>query len=230
MQTAQGIYDKNVFAYCENEPVNRIDSEGMFWIIGAIVGACFGALIGGVSKYISNKIDGKDWNEGMIEAVVGGAVSGVIAGGTGNVVAAHYAGAAAASVTEETISYAKGDKNLNWDNINRSALKVTEDTIANGTVNYLVDRAIPNIKVQSIMKQPVQSIMKQPVKSSMKRAVQNELKQAPRNIITNTISNTISNKFVNPSNSNNKPYNPFESLIQFGNMLFGKPNIGLLWR
>ena len=31
IQTGQGILDKNMFAYCENNPVNRTDSNGLLW-------------------------------------------------------------------------------------------------------------------------------------------------------------------------------------------------------
>lgn len=31
IQTAQGMLDKNMYAYCENDPINRIDSNGKFW-------------------------------------------------------------------------------------------------------------------------------------------------------------------------------------------------------
>ncbi len=29
--TGQGMLDKNMFAYCENNPINRVDANGMFW-------------------------------------------------------------------------------------------------------------------------------------------------------------------------------------------------------
>lgn len=31
VQTGQGMLDKNMYAYCENNPINRADSSGMFW-------------------------------------------------------------------------------------------------------------------------------------------------------------------------------------------------------
>ncbi len=48
----KGFYDKNVFSYCENDPVNRVDTEGDFWLLG-VIGAAVGAIVGGVSKSCS---------------------------------------------------------------------------------------------------------------------------------------------------------------------------------
>ena len=36
VQTGQGVLDKNMFAYCENNPIHRIDPDGRFW--GIVVG------------------------------------------------------------------------------------------------------------------------------------------------------------------------------------------------
>ena len=36
VQTGQGMLDKNMFAYCLNNPVNRIDINGNFSILGAL--------------------------------------------------------------------------------------------------------------------------------------------------------------------------------------------------
>ena len=48
--TGQGIIDHNMFAYCGNNPLNRVDSEGTFWgalVISAIV---ISALLSGCSN------------------------------------------------------------------------------------------------------------------------------------------------------------------------------------
>ena len=116
LQTAQGFYDKNVFSYCENDPVNRIDTEGDFWLLG------------------------------VIGATVGGAVSGAIVATTGNTALASYASSAASSATEEIISYTWGEKELNWDNIKQSAVTVARDTAIDGTIGIVTDRAIPKLK------------------------------------------------------------------------------------
>ena len=114
IQTAQGFYDKNVFSYCENDPVNRVDTEGDFWWFTAAIGAAIGAVVSGVKQVVSNVMSGDNWYNGLAGAVVGGAVEGGIIGGTGNVAVAECAGAVAGAVTNEAISYVSGEKELTW--------------------------------------------------------------------------------------------------------------------
>ena len=45
------ITDKNLFVYCENNPVMRADADGEFWHI--VAGAAIGAVVGGLSSIIS---------------------------------------------------------------------------------------------------------------------------------------------------------------------------------
>ena len=46
VQTGQGLLDKNMFAYCENNPINRADRNGMFW-----------KEVGNFFKELGNKIE-----------------------------------------------------------------------------------------------------------------------------------------------------------------------------
>ncbi len=50
--------DKNLFSYCDNDPVNRADDEGGFWHI--LAGATIGALVSGISQVASNLVTGKN--------------------------------------------------------------------------------------------------------------------------------------------------------------------------
>ena len=60
MQTGQGILDKNMFAYCENNSVNRIDLNGLFWKeigsffknIGKKIGNFFKSTFGAEAKTV----------------------------------------------------------------------------------------------------------------------------------------------------------------------------------
>jgi len=75
--TPMALTDKNLFAYCDNNPVTRADDDGEFWHI--IVGAVAGAIISGVVKAVSNAIEGKPLTDGLATAMIAGAASGALA-------------------------------------------------------------------------------------------------------------------------------------------------------
>ncbi len=69
--TPTELTDKNLFAYCDNNPVTRVDDEGTFWnfVIGAVVGAAISAA--------SAAISGGDAKSIALSAVTG-AIGGII--------------------------------------------------------------------------------------------------------------------------------------------------------
>ncbi len=75
MQTE--LADKNLYAYCDNNPLIREDKEGNFW--NFIVGGVIGAVVGAATQIVSNLTAGKEWSEGVGTAAVTGAASGVLA-------------------------------------------------------------------------------------------------------------------------------------------------------
>ena len=220
LQTAQGFYDKNVFSYCETDPVNRVDTEGDFWLFG-VIGAVAGAIIGGVSKVVANVCTGNNWLEGVAGAAVGGAVSGAIVATTGNTALASYAGTAAGSATEEIISYTRGEKELNWDNVKQSAVTVARDTAIDGTIGIVTDRAIPKLKPKL-------------VPNTKKEAVKKIIYDSPRdfhvstnsNIVTNGINNIAGRTEGNKQDTNYLIGLMLNSLDKVINSIFGMPIFG----
>ena len=81
--TPNALTDKNLYAYCDNNPVMRVDETGTFWITLAI-----GALVGIASQLISDVatsvVEGEPsishWSN-YVGAAVGGAVAAAIPGG-----------------------------------------------------------------------------------------------------------------------------------------------------
>lgn len=75
-------WDKNLYAYCDNNPVVRIDADGEFWnLIGAAVGAVVGGVIGAASSIVGQAISGKEINWGDVGvSAASGAISGAING------------------------------------------------------------------------------------------------------------------------------------------------------
>ena len=45
------LTDKNLFAYCDNNPVVRTDEDGEFWHL--VVGGAIGGIIGAISSAAS---------------------------------------------------------------------------------------------------------------------------------------------------------------------------------
>jgi len=88
-ETPTGITGKNLFSYCDCNPVNRVDSSGEFW--GMITGAVLGAVSGGISSHFA---EDEIWWKGAIAGAITGAMSGllvdatVVTGGTVAFVAA----------------------------------------------------------------------------------------------------------------------------------------------
>lgn len=76
--TPAALTDKNLYAYCDNNPVMRVDESGKFWHI--IAGAAIGAIINATVSAISQKITKGtiNWVEVGVSAVAG-ALSGAIA-------------------------------------------------------------------------------------------------------------------------------------------------------
>ena len=75
------LTDKNLYAYCDNNPVMRVDEDGEFWniVIGAAVGGIVGGVFAGISSYANT---GKvDWGSVVINAVVGAAGGAIAATG-----------------------------------------------------------------------------------------------------------------------------------------------------
>ena len=75
--TPMGLTDKNLFAYCDNNPVVRADHGGEFWHV--VAGAAIGGLIGGISSIVGQAISGQkiDWAEVGVSAA-SGALTGAI--------------------------------------------------------------------------------------------------------------------------------------------------------
>ena len=68
--TPTDITDKNLYSYCDNNPIVRADVDGDFWHI--VIGAAVGGIISGVSEALSG---------GNIKTIAVSAVAGAISGG-----------------------------------------------------------------------------------------------------------------------------------------------------
>ena len=108
--TPMGLTDKNLYAYCDNNPVIRVDDGGDFWHI--VVGAVAGALISGVVKAASNVIERKSITDGLAISMLAGAASGALAA-TGVGIAGMVAGNTAISMAENAANQVIENKGFN---------------------------------------------------------------------------------------------------------------------
>ena len=78
-------WDKNVFAYCDNNPLNRVDEDGECWDI--IIGGIVGGIVSGASSIVNDAIMGRETTVGsVLESVI----VGVIAGGVSAAISVKY--------------------------------------------------------------------------------------------------------------------------------------------
>ena len=92
------LTDKNLFAYCDNNPIMRADVGGQFW--ATITGAIAGAIAGGISAAVS----GDNILAGIGVGAATGALAGaavdvaIATGGVGAVVIASLGGAVSSGI------------------------------------------------------------------------------------------------------------------------------------
>jgi RHS repeat-associated protein len=80
----------NLYAYCENDPVNAVDPSGNLpcFIVSGLIGAGIGAGIGGVTAWIN----GQDVGQAMLRGALIGGIAGLTGGAVGGLLAQTAAG------------------------------------------------------------------------------------------------------------------------------------------
>lgn len=74
------IKQKNLYAYCDNNPVIYADDDGNY--VHIVVAAAIGAGISLTTTVLSNVVDRKPWSAGVVTSVLAGAAGGAL-GATG---------------------------------------------------------------------------------------------------------------------------------------------------
>ena len=100
-----GNSEYNLFAYCSNNPVNNLDSNGEFILTCIIVGFIVGAVVGAASSAITQQATSGtvNWGQVGISALAGG-VGGALGGGVGGALSGMAAGTGASALTATSVS------------------------------------------------------------------------------------------------------------------------------
>ena len=141
--TPKQLTDKNLFAYCDNNPIVRIDEGGEFW--NWVIGASVGAIVGVAGQFVSDlvtsalnqKLTFSNWQT-YAGAFVGGAVGGAILGGTGNVGMANAASGFITTGVGLSLEKVTGVSDKSWGEIGVNA-------VIDGGISYGLGK-LPGIK------------------------------------------------------------------------------------
>ncbi len=130
--TPMSLTDKNLYAYCDNNPITRVDNGGEFWHI--IAGAVVGAVVGAVKSVVKQVKTGGEINWGSVLVSAGaGAVSGAAAstgiGAVGQVAINSFASATESYLTQ---GIENGFSNIDYGEVVVSAIEGGVSAIGNG--------------------------------------------------------------------------------------------------
>ena len=142
--TPTALTDKNLYAYCDNNPVMRVDEGGEFWniLIGAAVGAIAGivgqVISDAVTSFLNGEVTISNWQT-YTGAAVGGAAGGVILATTGNMNAANAVTGAVTTGVGQSL------EKLTISNYNKSWAEIATNAVVDGAASYGLGK-IPGIK------------------------------------------------------------------------------------
>ena len=131
------IYNKDLYSYCDNNPVVRVDTEGEFWnLISAAVGAAVGAVAGVAGQFVSDLTTSAlkgEWTfsnwQTYAGAAVGGAAGGATLGLTGSPGLANAVSGFVTTGASMTLEKMTGVSDKSWGEIGANA-------IVDGCVSY----------------------------------------------------------------------------------------------
>ena len=142
------LTDKNLYAYCDNNPVVREDGDGEFWVTAILVGAAVGVVSQYISDIVCNYASGERGINGLkptssvmdyIASGLGGAVAAIPVGG----IAGTLAFGAIGNVSTDAL---KGNLNSFESVIESAAI----GSIANG-LGYGVSKGMARLKTNKIL-------------------------------------------------------------------------------
>ena len=183
------LSDKNLYAYCDNNPIMRRDTSGELWGF-ILAGAAIGAAVGAVTQIADNAISGRDLGEGVLLSAVGGAITGAVgATGLGALGQAYVSGAVSAATdvitqVKDSGKGMKGLKQVDWVQVNVSFALGAVSGAAGG--NGLLHKGSEVTKARRVYQRAVKGIQNR--RWSSRRAT-GHLVRSSRNLRRVSISN-----------------------------------------
>lgn len=124
IDTSLDMFSDNTYLYAENNPINRIEIEGMIWF--HVAGALYGMAIGGLFNIATNCFNDKPWNENLGTSLINGAISGFTSTfGGPTAIAGNYV----SSLVDNTITGIKEDKSI---------AEIVTSSLIDGTVSSIM--------------------------------------------------------------------------------------------
>ena len=183
------LSDKNLYAYCDNNPIMRRDTSGELWGF-ILAGAAIGAAVGAVTQIADNAISGRDLGDGVLLSAVGGAITGAVgATGLGALGQAYVSGAVSAATdvitqVKDSGKGMKGLKQVDWVQVNVSFALGAVSGAAGG--NGLLHKGSEVTKARRVYQRAVKGIQNR--RWSSRRAT-GHLVRSSRNLRRVSISN-----------------------------------------
>ncbi len=118
---ATGLLSTNMFAYCENDPINRSDPSGEIYLEVLLTGAAIGVFKQFVTDVLSNAIAGRPLDQlSSVGTYAASAFSGVISVVPGGGLLATAVDILFSPVIQESIDIVVYGREANYDNVARS--------------------------------------------------------------------------------------------------------------
>ena len=135
LATPTALTDKNLYLYCDNNPVMRVDEDGEFW--NYLIGGAVGAVLGGLSAaYSSYQTMGYVDSSVVFIGVTTGAIGGVI-GASGLPWYVQSLAAASLSIVNDVASSRVQGQEINHMDVAYNAMIAAASSAIASSITYL---------------------------------------------------------------------------------------------
>ena len=138
--TPTALTDKNLYAYCDNNPVMRTDESGEFW--NYVIGTVVGGIIGGYLGYLTAKETGSDITSAIITGAILGATSGaIVSSGNAKMISGGISGVLSKTTTD-VISASYGSAIGTWEDYATAFIFGSISSIVDNGTKTVLDVAV----------------------------------------------------------------------------------------